>query len=72
MNTSELMRKYADIITEAEQIYAQSPELAKQKRDPEEDGTMSPIHGSAFAPYDRKADPRTWFRKDVKPRTEEK
>lgn len=32
-----------------------------------EDGTLSPISGNAFAPYDRKADPRTWFRKDVKP-----
>lgn len=25
------------------------------------DGTMSPIHGDNFLPYDRKQDPRTWF-----------
>lgn len=29
------------------------------------DGEFSPINGSAFAPYDRKSDPREWFRKDV-------
>jgi hypothetical protein len=29
------------------------------------DGEFSPINGSAFAPYDRKADPREWFRKDL-------
>lgn len=27
--------------------------------------SISPIHGNAFAPYDRKHDPREWFRKDV-------
>jgi len=29
------------------------------------DGHISPINGSAFAPYHRKHDPREWFRKDV-------
>jgi len=28
-------------------------------------GEFSPINGSAFAPYDRKHDPREWFRNDV-------
>ena len=27
--------------------------------------SISPIHGNAFAPYQRKQDPREWFRKDV-------
>jgi hypothetical protein len=29
-------------------------------------GVMSPIHGGAFAPYNRKHDPREWMRHDVK------
>jgi hypothetical protein len=27
--------------------------------------SISPIHGNAFAPYQRKQDPREWFRKDM-------
>lgn len=33
--------------------------------------SISPIHGSAFAPYHRKHDPREWFRKDVHEEEEE-
>ena len=34
------------------------------------DGTMSPIHGDNFLPYDRKKDPRTWFT-DIKKKLKE-
>lgn len=31
----------------------------------QQNDSISPIHGNAFAPYDRKCDPRHWLRSDV-------
>jgi hypothetical protein len=41
-----------------------------RQKDQPTDGAMSPIHGDAFLPYDRKKDPRTWFT-DIKKKLKE-
>jgi hypothetical protein len=42
-----------------------SPIKGSSKMSGSTDGFMSPINGSAFAPYDRRHDPREWFRHDL-------